>query len=56
MLDAFIIDRIRREREALRDQRPVLQIEIPQREPEPQPLRPLETDREHGIVDVDFSI
>lgn len=56
MLDAFIIDRIRREREAQREQGLPLQIEVPAHEAEPGPQRPLESEAERGIIEVDFSI
>ncbi len=60
MLDAFIIDRIQREREKSRDQRPALQIEEPRPEPEPYQRQPADrnnADREdRGIVEVDFTI
>ncbi len=56
MLDAFIIDRIRREREAAHDHRAPVQIEVPPADPDPQPRTPFESEAERGIIEVDFSI
>lgn len=56
MLDAFIIDRIRRERDLGREQWLPVQIDVPIPEPEPQPRHPFESEAERGIIDVDFSI
>jgi hypothetical protein len=65
MLDAFIIDRIRRQREeqARRDNRIPLEIRMPDRPPMPQ-WDPTEgatdanrrPDGDRGVVDVDFTI
>ncbi len=57
MLDAFIINRIQREREAPTQARVPLRIEVPA----PMPPRPdavgVTEDRvERGVVDVDFNI
>jgi hypothetical protein len=61
MLDAYIIDRIRREREARESFQLPLHIEIPP--PEPPRYRPPEDEREEegddgqrGVVIVDFTI
>jgi hypothetical protein len=67
MLDAFIIDRIRRQREeqARRDNRIPLEIRMPERPPMshgdpwvPDGQGPSGQDRgaERGVVDVDFTI
>lgn len=59
MLDAFIIDRIRRERGSRDSLQTPLHIEIPQRPPLPDEQR---SDREEdekverGVVIIDFSI
>ena len=60
MLDGYIIERIRKQREAAETDRAPLRISIPQppddvspgRTPEPR----READEERGIVEVDFSI
>lgn len=60
MLDGFIIDRIRREREKHHDDRPVLQIEEPRPRPDFQPRQPTDHDQhrdnDRGIIEVDFTI
>lgn len=56
MLDAFIIDRIRREREKGLEQGLPVQVDLPVPQPERQPRQPLESEAERGIIDVDFSI
>jgi len=58
MLDAFIIDRIQRERETPSHARVPLHIEVPL--PPPAVERPLPSPDEHGaergVVEVDFTI
>lgn len=60
MLDAFIIDRIQREREASSPHARVpLRIEVPlPQPPPPRAERPEASDEapERGVVDIDFSI
>lgn len=61
MLDAFIIDKIRRERESREHTRVPLQIEVPRpqgRAPEEYDRRDREEDseRERGVVIIDFTI
>ncbi len=60
MLDAFIIDRIQREREKQRDDRPALQIEEPRPLPDLLPRQPTDHDQDRdndrGIIEVDFTI
>ena len=61
MLDAFIIDKIRRERESRDTHRVPMQIEVPRpqgRAPDQQEQQdPREDDeRERGVVIIDFSI
>lgn len=56
MLDAFIIDRIRREKDKRKDDRPVLHIEVPPSHPDAEPQRPRPQDEERGIIEVDFTI
>lgn len=58
MLDAFIIERIRNEREESRGARIPLRIEIPApRPPEPeQRPAPQNADEERGVVTIDFTI
>ncbi len=59
MLDAFIIDRIQRERETPSHARVPLHIEVPL-PPPPSVERPLPSVDEHGaergVVEVDFTI
>lgn len=56
MLDAFIIDRIRRQPEQRDGALVPLHIEVPRPPPEPEPRRS-ELDREErGITEIDFSI
>ena len=60
MLDAYIIDRMRRERESREPVRQPLRIEVPRPEVTPDE-RPPELDREEqpperGVVIVDFTI
>jgi hypothetical protein len=60
MLDAYIIDRIRRQREeqARQDGRVPLEIRMPDRPPMPQwePPDGERSDTDRGVVDVDFTI
>lgn len=57
MLDAFIIDRIHREREAPTQARVPLRIEIPApAPPAPGAVEVTEDRAERGVVDVDFTI
>lgn len=59
MLDAFIIDKIRRERESREQSRVPLQIEVPRphgRAPEDLGRREHEEDQERGVVIIDFTI
>ena len=60
MLDAFIIDRIRRERESRERGRVPLHIEVPRpeitREDHPVDIDPDEEVTERGIVIIDFTI
>lgn len=57
MLDAYIIDRIRREREPQQDGRVPLHIHIP----EPEPVRPRseerdQSERDRGVEIVDYRL
>ena len=61
MLDAFIIDKIRRERESRDSARVPLRIEVPR--PHGQPLedgrpvhQPEDEERERGVAIIDFTI
>ena len=60
MFDAFIINRIRRERQREQDRRIPLHIEAPRPvEPRPDHRRreaEPESDRNRGIVEIDYSI
>jgi hypothetical protein len=72
MLDAYIIDRIRREREAPADRRVPLHIEVPREAPreaprgrtrpghEPEPFSPEDEapsrDEDRGVAIIDFTI
>ena len=62
MLDAYIIERIRRERDSRQGERPRLQIEMPTpqrwepQEPQPGLDRRDDDDRERGVAIIDFSI
>ncbi len=56
MLDAFIIDHIRRERERRIDERPSLQIEVPPHRPDIEPQQPKRKDEDRGIIEIDFTI
>ena len=53
MLDAFIIDKIRREREEAISSREELRIQIPKPEPNEFPENQPEIGRERGVVDID---
>lgn len=59
MLDAFIIERIRREREQREQERPRLPLDRPElddRALEPRPERQDDDERDGGAVIVDFTI
>ena len=56
MLDAFIIDHIRREKERRIDDRPSLQIEVPPYRPDVEPQQPKRQDEDRGIIEIDFTI
>lgn len=57
MLDAFIIDRIRRERDAARGSFIPLRVEVPPPPPRVEPLVPApEEGAERGIAEIDFTI
>lgn len=60
MLDAYIIDRIRRERESRDSARIPLRIEVPQpqrRQDDPSPpVDPDEEETERGVAIIDFTI
>ena len=60
MLDAYIIDRLRRERESREPARAPLRIEVPRPEVNPEeapPRRDAEEDvQERGIAIIDFTI
>jgi len=56
MLDAFIIDHIRREKERRIDDRPSLQIEVPPHRPDAEPQQPKRQDEDRGIIEIDFTI
>lgn len=61
MLDAYIIDRIQRERERARntDMRPRIEAPRPNREPDPRDRRPdgkEDKPQERGVVIIDFNI
>ena len=56
MLDAFIIDHIRREKERRIDDRPSLQIEVPPYRPDAEPQQPKRQDEDRGIIEIDFTI
>lgn len=59
MLDAFIIDKIRSERESRDTHRVPMQIEVPRpqgRGPDQPERREDEEERERGVVIIDFTI
>ena len=60
MLDAFIIDKIRRERESQDSARVPLRIEVPRPHGRPledgRPAQPDDEDRERGVAIIDFTI
>ncbi len=57
LFDAFIIDRIRREREAAKGSFTPLRVEIPLPPPEEESLRPQrEPHEERGVAEIDFTI
>ncbi|MEE2750003.1 MAG: hypothetical protein VX519_01125 [Myxococcota bacterium] len=53
MLDAFIIEKIRREREEANSRREELRISIPEPDLEEFPDVPPEISRERGVVEID---
>jgi hypothetical protein len=57
LLDAFIIDRIQREREATKGAFVPLRVEVP---PPPSQAEPPEAERDdvgsHGVAEIDFSL
>lgn len=57
MLDAYIIQRIRQQREESRSSTGVpLRIEIPVDRPEDRPPTPRKEDEERGVVIIDFTV
>ncbi len=57
MLDAFIIDRIQRERESARGSFIPLRVEVPPPPPRAEPLVPApEEGSERGVAEIDFSV
>lgn len=60
MLDAFIIDKIRRERESRESSRVPLRIEVPRPRERPveegRPAQPDDEGRERGVAIIDFTI
>jgi len=57
LLDAFIIDRIQRERDAARGSFIPLRVEVPPPPPRVEPLVPApEEGGERGIAEIDFTI
>ena len=59
MLDAFIIDRIRRQREERNSRRAPAHVEIPaplQRDDQPDPTAPGTDDCDHGSVVIDDTL
>jgi hypothetical protein len=57
LLDAFIIDRIQREREAAQGSFLPLRIDVPLPPPRVEPVDPRpEEGEERGIAEIDFSI
>lgn len=59
MLDAFIIDRIRREKEAARTTYVPLRVEVPpppERNDRVEPAAEDRPDRDRGVTEVDFSL
>jgi len=58
MLDAYVIEEIkRRERERNRDERPAIELPLPQRAPPARPGSAPEEDRkdDRGVVIIDYS-
>ena len=56
MLDAFIIEEIkRREREQSRDDRPVVELPVPQPPSEREQRRDDDDDRDRGVVIIDYA-
>ncbi len=56
MLDAFIIEEIkRRDRERSRDDRPVVELPVPQPAPNREPRRDDDDDGNRGVVIIDYA-
>ena len=56
MLDAFIIDKIQRERELQESEREQLRIDVPREQDEKRPSADRPDQRERGVEIVDFNI